>query len=225
MKATPLLLLIILLALPALAGTEPTGKHAANDQYVIVLRDKAGAVNWNALGASVDFTKGNRLVVRIPAQALAGVSRNPNIKYILRMVPLEEAAAVHSSSGMAPEVPVSAAGTVSPMVASSPTTWSSGNYSYDGAGNVASIGTKRLRLRPAGKADPGQLSHSGRGNGHGELRVRRVREHDLAHGEPLVVRDDAGERGDEPHQRACPGRGVRRGGEPEELVGSAGPAV
>ncbi len=112
-------------------------------KYIVVLETKKGTQrpDFAASGATVDAEWGNRVAIRIPEQAVNGLRNNPNVKYLQRVMPVDEAVAIHQRSGASESSSVQASSNIDPT--SSPANWSSGAYSYDGVGNITAIGTQQ----------------------------------------------------------------------------------
>ena len=85
-----------------------------------------------ALGGPVDFRVYDRLVITIPAAAIEGIRHLPGTKYVQRAIIGAQPTAVSAPARVE---------ALHPVTTSGPPTWSSGNYAYDGAGNITSIGT------------------------------------------------------------------------------------
>ena len=123
-----------------------SGAPPASHQYIVKLKYMFMQPNASApapiksvvgtLGGRVDFDWGDRLVVTIPDTAAAAVRAHGQTRYLQRVVsgPFVPDAAPMSN------VIVSAKRNLVPAPNSAPP-WKSGKYTYDGAGNIVSIGS------------------------------------------------------------------------------------
>jgi RHS repeat-associated protein len=109
------------------------------DQYIVVLKREASLLPDEAkLGGHVDFKKNKRLVVTLPDGAVEAWRKHPSVKYMqLVVLGTGRTSRKNHLLGSAP------ASTFVPGNAAAPPTWNSGNYSYDGSGNIYNIGPDR----------------------------------------------------------------------------------
>ena len=114
-----------------------TGLTAAGSEsiYVVVLNTSAGSAEPDipALGGEVLHQSQNRRVVRISASGIRALAAHRGVKYIQRVE-------VDGSLPPLPSTPRVAATAVETNSSPSPT-WYSGEYVYDGDGNITAIGT------------------------------------------------------------------------------------
>jgi RHS repeat-associated protein len=136
-KITRILLTIVTVLLAtSLLAEEP------RQRYIIILKQRSGAMpDVAALGGTIESRQEDQLVVTISAASLAALRSDPKVRYIERVggdasdagdaligVPSDPAPGPASKPRLTP-------------IALGTTSWGSGEYKYDGAGNIISIGT------------------------------------------------------------------------------------
>ncbi|HEX9984725.1 MAG TPA: RHS repeat-associated core domain-containing protein [Thermoanaerobaculia bacterium] len=131
---------LLLLPLAVMAADEPAVEAAKGPaKYVVVLKhpdevppgSPSEEPDFEKHGGRVSEKWSNRRVITIPEAALEALRKHPRIKYIQRVYtgePIESDATAKSAPVFTPAVEA-----VAP-------TWYSGEYLYDGAGNVKRIG-------------------------------------------------------------------------------------
>jgi len=111
-------------------------------RFIVILKQRSGAVpDVAALGGTIESRQEDQLVVTIPAGSLAALKADPKVRYIERVggdssdaddvligVPADPAPGPASKLRLTP-------------IALGSTPWSPGEYKYDGAGNIISVGT------------------------------------------------------------------------------------
>jgi len=113
-------------------------------RYIVVLKHRGGAKPDIAkLNGSVEFDDAESMVVAIPEASVEGLRHSPQVKYIQRVVDGAEGVSRDASAMVdAPSVSLQAHSSGPKMQTNSVTpTWKSGDYAYDGAGNIVQIGT------------------------------------------------------------------------------------
>jgi RHS repeat-associated protein len=104
------------------------GQPASNSPQRLIVLFKPGSEplpDIAAMGGIVEFNLADRMVVTVPAEAVAAIRSNPRVQYVQR-----SGAPASINSESLPVVP-----------SSGPGQWSTGAYVYDGAGNISAIGT------------------------------------------------------------------------------------
>ena len=160
------ILLAVVFAGPLLAG-EPA-------RYIVILKHRTGAApDVASLGGTIESRQDEQLVVSIAAEGAAKLKADPAVLYMERVggepEPLEP-----PLMGTPAEPGPGAAGApwrLSPHPLGS-TPWTSGTYSYDGAGNITAIGSDSYVYDGVQRLK--QSSTSGTG---GDVHLRRLWEH------------------------------------------------
>jgi len=99
--------------------------------YLVVM-EPGGGPPPDVAGGTVECQQGEMLALRLPEQAVEGLRHNPRVRYIQRVVSASEEV-------QAPVRTVETTGDLRPRTEmASP--WTTGTYSYDGSGNITSIG-------------------------------------------------------------------------------------
>jgi len=99
--------------------------------YLVVM-EPGGGPPPDVAGGTVEYQQGQMLALRLPEQAVEGLRHNPRVRYIQRVVSASEEV-------QAPVRTVETTGDLRPRTEmASP--WTTGTYSYDGSGNITSIG-------------------------------------------------------------------------------------
>jgi len=129
-----------LIAAFALFLSAVSGAAAENPAplYLVVLEPGGGGppAEISSGGGTVEYQQGQMLAVRIPETAVDGLRHNPRVRYIQRVASASEEIEAPPSRSAVTMVETSAA--PAPLAIASP--WTTGTYTYDGSGNIASIG-------------------------------------------------------------------------------------
>jgi RHS repeat-associated protein len=132
---------LIYIAIAALCAALP----AQAEHYLVVLSGHSPALtetDVTRLGGAVLSRLVDRIEVEVSPQAIAELESNPSVAYIQRVGPSHDHEAsstwVRSKHSAAPE-----------FVPTPPAPWLSGEYHYDGAGNISAIGTTGTGGTPA----------------------------------------------------------------------------
>jgi RHS repeat-associated protein len=131
--------IVAVIIVSPLAAAEP-----AHQRYIVVIRRQRfgppPTPDVLRLGGTIESQQDDQLVVTIPAGALAALKSDPAVLYLERVggtptfddSPLIGEPADPQPGTQSKRLVPHALGTIS---------WNSGNYTYDGAGNIVSIGT------------------------------------------------------------------------------------
>jgi RHS repeat-associated protein len=117
---------------PASAAIEPLDDTAV--QYMVVVTKSIPPDDLKSLGARLDQSLNDVMVLTLPEQSVEALRRLPAVRYVQRVArPGDDAGRPRpeSQESSARKTPTSLAAP----------TWDSQNYVYDGAGNIKSIGT------------------------------------------------------------------------------------
>jgi RHS repeat-associated protein len=112
-----------------------------NQRYIVILKQRGGAVpDVAALGGTIESRQEEQLIVTIPPASLAALRADAKVRYVERVggtpsegedaligVPVDPAPGAASNARFTPH-------------ALGSTSWNPGDYVYDGAGNIVSIG-------------------------------------------------------------------------------------
>jgi RHS repeat-associated protein len=143
-----------------------------SQRYIVILKQRSGVVpDIAALGGTIESQQEEQLVVTIPIASLAALRADTKIRYVERVggAPAE---GEDSLIGVpADPTPGTASNARFTPHALGSTPWSSGDYVYDGAGNIVSIGSdtyaydgvQRLR-QSATRGTPETYTYDGFGN-------------------------------------------------------------
>ncbi|HSP17251.1 MAG TPA: RHS repeat-associated core domain-containing protein [Thermoanaerobaculia bacterium] len=133
-----ILLAVALLILTVSFMIAPPLYAAGNiSQYIVVLRVDGPDPDEAKLGGHIDYRKGKTMVVSIPDAAYEAWRKHPGVKYLqLAVTGPGPRRTTPSNAGPA----LTAEGQVNRGTNATPPTWDSGAYSYDGSGNIYSIG-------------------------------------------------------------------------------------
>jgi RHS repeat-associated protein len=134
------LLAFALGSLPALAQKSPPPSVTPSDPravYIVVLnREKGAEPDFNQGGAKLLARWANRVVVELPAPALAAMQKHGRVKYVQHLLAAGSAAA---ASAWSPQRPVST-NAVAALSGGGTLQWTTGDYQYDGNGNIEKVG-------------------------------------------------------------------------------------
>jgi hypothetical protein len=123
-----------------LAGSLPA--DGQSQRYIVILKARTGAVpDISALGGTIESRQEEQLVVTLPPASIAALRADAKVRYVERVggTPSE---GEDSLIGVPPDPTPGPAsnGRLTPHALGS-TSWNPGDYAYDGAGNIVSIGT------------------------------------------------------------------------------------
>src|SRR5215212_3288639 len=172
MKFATFALMVIVLAGSAFGETTQVPAAGAAGQgparYIIVLKSDYATRGPNGAAGEPDVTLVRRVLqgswktrrlVTLPEPAVEQLRSHPGVKYIARVWTTEE-----RKNGTAVEA--SASILYQPKPDANPPSWDSGTYSYDGSGNIKTIGTSTFGYDLAGRLVSANLNYSG--NAHSE---------------------------------------------------------
>ena len=177
MQRHMVLLVAVTLCTSALSGQSPDGISASRVpmfitanasgpaggevRYIVALEPGARSNQVVPGGGRIEKEAPGYVEVTVPEEAIEGIRRNPNVRYIQRVIPPEEALEVErraregmgkSAAGASPQSAESTGAAAPPPLAPNSTTlWSSGTYSYDGSGNIRGIGQSTYRYDALGR--------------------------------------------------------------------------
>lgn len=149
-RSTLLLLLSIAVLLRMPAEAAPAAVSGGEQAlFVIVLQPaRAGEEAFDVAkhGGTRKYQLGTRVAVLLPEQAVEGVSRDPRVRYMQRMV---IGTPDRSGGGGSPRPEEALAAMVAADDPAAVTnggnaSWTTGDYSYDGSGNITSIGPRTV---------------------------------------------------------------------------------
>jgi hypothetical protein len=125
----------VLMVLPLQAAEQ-------SQRYIVILKQRFGAApDVAALGGTIESRQEDQLVVTIPAGSLAALKADPKVRFIER-VGGDPSDGDDSLIGVAVDpAPGPASKLRLTPIALGTTPWTSGEFKYDGAGNIISIGT------------------------------------------------------------------------------------
>jgi YD repeat-containing protein len=114
-----------------------------NQRYIVILKQiSASSPDIGGLGGTIEWRQQEQLIVTLPPSALPALKADPRVRYIERVggEPSDgEDVLIGAPSDPRPGVP--AQGRHLTAHALGNLNWDSGDYSYDGAGNIIGIGT------------------------------------------------------------------------------------
>ena len=95
-----------------------------------------------SLGGKIEFRQDDQLVVTIPPGALTALKGDPNVRYVEQVgaTPSDDETTLIGVPSDPQPGPSTQAARFTPHALGT-LYWDSGNYAYDGAGNIVSIGT------------------------------------------------------------------------------------
>ena len=130
----------ILLAIVALVVATSMFAEEQGQRYIVILKQRSGpAPDVAALGGTIESRQEDQLVVTIPAGSLAALKSDAKVRYIERVG--GDAADADETLVGVPSDPMPDPGRRGFMpIGLGTTPWSPGEYKYDGAGNIISIG-------------------------------------------------------------------------------------
>ena len=102
-----------------------------NPLYLVVL-EPGGGPPPEVAGGTVEYQQGQMRAMRIPEEAVEGLRQNPRVRHIQRVVSASEEIE-------APARAVATNGALQPR-SEMASPWTTGTYTYDGSGNISSIG-------------------------------------------------------------------------------------
>lgn len=144
MRANVIAIVLLAVAATATGSAAEPSLPAGHERYIVVLERKAkdsgksvGDEAKNA-GGRVEADLGDRLVITAPPAAIEILLRHVAVKYVQKAV-----VGPVADTGRLTEVRAMSA-IDAPVQSHSGQTWTTGDYSYDGAGNIASIGTSAV---------------------------------------------------------------------------------
>jgi RHS repeat-associated protein len=127
MKSMRMVAAVMITAAFAAAAFGRTASDNGPQRLIVLLQPGTAPLpDIAALGGSVEFQLADRMIVTVPAAAVAAISSNPRVKFVQRSGAAPAAVHAESLAGVAP---------------TGSGQWSTGAYVYDGAGNISAIGT------------------------------------------------------------------------------------
>jgi RHS repeat-associated protein len=131
------LLAVVLAALPGRAQQPPVTPGDPRAVYIVVLnREKGAEPEFDKDGAKQLARWSNRVVVELPAPALAAMLKHGRVKYVQHL----DNGLVKAATAPSPEQRVSASFVPRALTGGGTLQWSTGDYDYDGSGNIDRIG-------------------------------------------------------------------------------------
>ncbi len=110
----------------------------AMQRLIVILKPAGGAPpDIASLGGSVEFRLPDRMIVTVPATAVAAIEQNPSVAYVQRSLRAGEQPGL-AASPILSRTPQESRARV-PQTGGAQ--WKTGAYVYDGAGNISDIGT------------------------------------------------------------------------------------
>jgi filamentous hemagglutinin len=134
------LLVVALASFPAHAQNNPKPPVTPGDPravYIVVLNHEKGPEPDFANGGAKQLARwSNRVVVELPPAALDAMLKHGRVKYVQHLI----TGPVTSASAATSEKPASASLVAKTMTGGGTLQWSTGDYHYDGSGNIDRIG-------------------------------------------------------------------------------------
>ena len=130
----PLMAVFIVVIAATLSATEPA-LPPGHDRYIVVLQPGVTFMGATVeeVGGKLELDLGDRLIITASRAAIDKLREHAAVRYAQKAV---------IASTATPDVPDIRTTSMHPPVRSdSGLTWTSGDYSYDGAGNISAIGT------------------------------------------------------------------------------------
>lgn len=152
MKTTTHIFLLAAMIASGLAAKSASAEQSA--RYIVILtQGTTSTPDVASIGGTVEFRKGEELIVALPPDRLEALKAIPGIKYIQRVGPSDPMAApIELPVEPVPAPPrMSHLGAAASALHPQPTgatPWNSGAYTYDGGGNVTRIGTQSFAYDP-----------------------------------------------------------------------------
>ena len=144
-------LVLMMLSAGSVAADQPMSATSLREQYIVMARHLVALPNatpspslisdaeLEALGGIVSGRGSDRVIVDLPAAALGAVLQHPGVKYAQRAVLGPQPVVIPSEMTATAEMSALARAPLRTEVQ-----WASGNYLYDGAGNIKEIGSTHV---------------------------------------------------------------------------------
>jgi RHS repeat-associated protein len=131
---------IVILAVFALVAVVAAGAETAGERYIVILKSRSGpAPDIAHLGGAITFRQEDQLNVTLPREALAALRADPLVRYVQAVGGAADAPLIGEPEEPTPGTPRR----LVPHATAGSLSWSR-VYSYDGAGNITSIGDQQF---------------------------------------------------------------------------------
>src|SRR5207247_95798 len=120
------------------ALADPPDIPPGHERYIVILKRGAAEPDVKKFGGTLKGKANGVLYISLPPQALEQLRKHDSVKFVQHAILGASAPATVAAHGASLGVSAESL-TAKPTVA--PPTWTSGDYVYDGAGNIVQIGT------------------------------------------------------------------------------------